>query len=134
MKKFYSPVFHYTKRSPGYFETGKCETMNFHLNPAIKWFVFTATFFIVCCANAQLNIQSGTTLYIESGAKMVLQVDLVSFSSVQGMGSILMKGGGLQNINANGNTIPNLEIDNASNVLLTGSLKIGNNLLFTNGK
>src|SRR6266496_6244575 len=115
MKKFYSPVFHNSKPFSRYFETGKCETRISHLNAALKCFVFTSTFFIVCCANAQLNIQSGTTLYIETGTKMVLQVDLVSSSSVQGGGSILMKGSGLQNVNANGNTIPNLEIDNASN-------------------
>src|SRR5438067_1317201 len=98
------------------------------------FYLLTAVFCIACCATAQLNVQGGTTLYIESGTKMVTQIDLVTAASVQGIGGILMKGSGLQNINANGNTIPNLEIDNTSNVLLTGALKIANNLLFTNGK
>jgi len=100
----------------------------------LRGYLLTAACCIAFYSQAQLGIQAGTTLTIESGTKMVLQGDLLSSVSVQGSGSIVMKGSGLQNINANGNTIPNLEIDNASNVLLTGSLKIGNNLLFTNGK
>lgn len=86
-------------------------------------------------SQAQMSIQSGAVLYIESGAKVTIQGDLTSAASIQGPGTILMKGSALQNINMNGNTIPNLEIDNAANVTLTGgSTKIGTNLLFTNGK
>ena len=92
----------------------------------LRGYLLTAACCIAFYSQAQLGIQAGTTLTIESGTKMVLQGDLLSSVSVQGSGSIVMKGSGLQNINANGNTIPNLEIDNASNVLLTGSLKIGN--------
>lgn len=84
---------------------------------------------------AQMTIQSGATLFIESGAKVTVQGDLTSSANIQGPGTILMKGSALQNINMNGNTIPNLEIDNAANVTLTGSLaKIGSSLVFTSGK
>ncbi|RYF86901.1 MAG: hypothetical protein EON98_02265, partial [Chitinophagaceae bacterium] len=84
---------------------------------------------------SQMTIQSGATLFIESGAKVTLQGDLTSSAHIQGTGTILMKGSGLQNINMNGNTIPNLEIDNAANVTLTGSAaRVGTSLLFTNGK
>jgi hypothetical protein len=34
----------------------------------------------------------------------------------------------------NGNSIPNLEIDNSAGVWLTGNLRVSNSLLFTNGK
>src|SRR6266540_1887163 len=88
----------------------------------LKEYLLTAACCIAFYAQAQLNIQSGTTVNIESSTKMVLQGDLLSFVSVQGGGNMIMKGSGLQNINANGNTIPNLEIDNTSNVLLAGSL------------
>lgn len=82
-----------------------------------------------------MTVQSGATLYIESGAKVTIQGDLISSANIQGPGSILMKGSSLQNINMNGNMIPNLEIDNASNVTLTGgTARIGTSLLFTNGK
>ena len=97
-------------------------------------YLFIVVFCVAFCSNAQLNIQAATTLYIEEGAKIVIQGDLISSSSIQGSGSVVMKGNSLQNINMNGNTIPNLEIDNLSNILLGGALKIGNNLLFTNGK
>ena len=84
---------------------------------------------------AQMTIQSGATLFIESGAKVTLQGDLTSSANIQGPGTILMKGSSLQNIAMNGFTIPNLEIDNPANVTLSGSAaKIGTNLLFTTGK
>ncbi|HUC81245.1 MAG TPA: hypothetical protein VMR70_10035 [Flavisolibacter sp.] len=84
---------------------------------------------------SQMTIQSGATLYIENGAKVTIQGDLTSAANIQGAGTVLMKGTALQTINMNGNTIPNLEIDNPANVTLAGSFaKIGNGLVFTNGK
>src|ERR1043165_10123419 len=84
---------------------------------------------------AQMVIQSGATVYLESGAKLTVQGDLTSSASIQGPGTVVMKGTRLQNITMGGNTIPNLEIDNTSNVTLSGSsTRIGTNLLFTNGK
>lgn len=84
---------------------------------------------------SQMTIQPGATLFIESGAKVTIQGDLISAANIQGTGTILMKGSGLQTINMNGNTIPNLEIDNPANVALAGAFaKIGNSLVFTNGK
>src|SRR5215203_3831628 len=86
-------------------------------------------------ARSQMVIQSGATLFIESGAKVTLQGDLTSSANIQGPGTILMKGSALQNITMNGFTVPTLEIDNTANVTLLGSAtKIGTNLLFTNGK
>src|ERR1700704_3097058 len=91
--------------------------------------------FTILSASAQLVVQSGATVFISTGAKITLQGDLTSSENIQGPGSILMKGTSLQSINMNGFTIPNLEIDNTSNVTLTGgAAKIGTNLLFTSGK
>lgn len=84
---------------------------------------------------SQMTIQSGATLFIESGAKVTIQGDLTSSANIQGTGTILMKGSSLQTLNMNGNTIPNLEIDNTANVSLSGGFaRIGNSLVFTNGK
>lgn len=92
------------------------------------------------CAKAQLYIDQAT-FFIEAGATVTVQGDLTSNTNIQGTGKILLKGTALQSVNMNNggtaataNTIPNLEIDNAANVVLTGNTRIGNSLLFTNGK
>lgn len=98
-------------------------------------------YFIFSCMSlclvgrAQMVIQAGSTVFLESGAKLVVQGDLTSAASIEGTGTVVMKGTGLQNITLNGNTVPNLEIDNPANVALSGgNAKIGTSLLFTNGK
>jgi len=87
---------------------------------------------------AQLFIDNAT-FFIETGATVTVQGDLTSNVDIQGPGKILLKGSVLQNVNMNnggGSTklIPNLEIDNAANVALTGNTKVGTNLTFTTGK
>ena len=91
-------------------------------------------------SQAQLYIDNAT-FFIETGATVTVQGDLTSNVSIQGPGKILLKGTALQNVNMNNGgaatnayTIPNLEIDNTSNVALTGNAKVGTSLLFTNGK
>ncbi|MES2776501.1 MAG: hypothetical protein V4722_20150 [Bacteroidota bacterium] len=94
-----------------------------------------------CLASqAQLYIDNAT-FFIETGATVTVQGDLTSNVSIQGPGKILLKGSALQNVNMNNGgaatnayTIPNLEIDNAANVALTGNTKVGTNLTFTTGK
>ncbi len=83
--------------------------------------------------NAQLYI-NGAQFFIESGATVTVQGDITSNTDILGTGKILLKGSANQNINMNNFTIPNLEMDNVSNVTLTGAAKIGTNLLFTNGR
>lgn len=92
------------------------------------------------CAKAQLYIDNAT-FFIESGATVTVQGDLTSNTSIQGTGKILLKGTALQSVNMNNGgaatnafTIPNLEIDNAANARLTGNVRIGTSLVFTNGK
>ena len=91
-------------------------------------------------AQAQLYIDNAT-FFIETGATVTVQGDLTSNVSIQGPGKILLKGSVLQNVNMNNGgavtnayAIPNLEIDNAANVNLTGNAKVATNLTFTNGK
>ncbi|MEO7265736.1 MAG: hypothetical protein ABIW38_12515 [Ferruginibacter sp.] len=85
-------------------------------------------------SNAQLYI-NGATFYIEAGATVTVQGDITSTNDITGAGKVLLKGSSLQNVNMNGFTIPNLELDNVSNAtLLTGNTKIGSTFLLTNGR
>jgi hypothetical protein len=83
--------------------------------------------------NAQLYISSGATLQIQTGAIVTVQGDVTSSADILGPGKLQLKGSSNQNVNMNGFTIPNLEIDNAANATLTGNTRIGTDLLFTNG-
>ena len=86
-------------------------------------------------SHAQLFISSGATLNIQSTAIVTVQGDVTSSADITGAGKLVLKGtAASQNVNMNGFTIPNLEIDNALNAVLTGNAKIGTNLLFTTGK
>lgn len=91
-------------------------------------------------ASAQLYIDNAT-FFIESGAVVTVQGDVTSNANIQGTGKLLLKGSSNQNVNMNNGgastnayTIPNLEVDNTSNVTLTGNARVGTSLLFTNGK
>ena len=84
-------------------------------------------------AKAQLYIDNAQ-LTIQSGASVVVQGDVNSNSNILGDGKLVMKGSGAQNFNMNGNMVPNLEIDNAANVILTGNAQVGTSLTMTNGK
>lgn len=89
---------------------------------------------VVCnLASAQLFIDQAT-FTIQSGATVTVQGDVTSNVDIQGTGKVILKGTANQNVNMNGFTIPNLEVDNTSNATLTGSTKIAGDLLFTNGK
>lgn len=89
---------------------------------------------VVCnLASAQLFIDQAT-FTIQSGATVTVQGDVTSNVDIQGTGKVILKGTANQNVNMNGFTIPNLEVDNSLNATLTGSAKIAGDLLFTNGK
>ena len=93
--------------------------------------VFAAIFCDV--ASAQLVIDQAT-FTIQAGATVTVQGDVTSNADIQGTGKIILKGASNQNVNMGGFTIPSLEVDNASNVTLTGNARISGDLLFTNGK
>ena len=84
-------------------------------------------------ASAQLFIDNAQ-FFIQPGASVTVQGDVTSNTDIQGTGKLVLKGSANQNVNMGGFSIPNLEMDNAANVTLTGNLKIGTSLLFTNGK
>lgn len=84
-------------------------------------------------ASAQLFIDQAT-FTIQSGATVTVQGDVTSNVDIQGTGKVILKGTSNQNVNMNGFSIPNVEIDNTSNITLTGSAKVAGDVLFTNGK
>lgn len=90
---------------------------------------------LVCSSGsyAQLYINNAQ-FTIESGATVTVQGDVTSNTDILGAGKILLKGTGNQQVNMNNFSIPKLEIDNVSNATLTGGLKIGTDLTFTNGR
>jgi hypothetical protein len=83
--------------------------------------------------NGQLKIDNAT-FFISAGATVTVQGDVTSNVDIQGTGLLLLKGSTLQNIDMGGFLIPNLEVDNVSNVSLSSNAMINNSLLFTNGK
>ncbi len=85
-------------------------------------------------AVAQLKIDNAV-FFIQSGATVTVQGDVTSNTNIQGTGLLLLKGSALQNVDMGGSTIPNIELDNAANAtLLNTDTRIGNSLVFTNGK
>jgi hypothetical protein len=85
-------------------------------------------------AHSQLFISSGSTFHIQAGAVVTVQGDVTSSADIVGPGLLQLKGSSNQNVNMNGFTIPNLEMDNAANATMTGNARIGTSMLFTNGK
>ncbi len=81
----------------------------------------------------QLNVNGGSFI-IQSGASVILQGHLSSSKNVGGSGKITLNGTASQNMNINGFTITNLEINNAQNIVLTSNGRIQNSLIFVNGK
>jgi hypothetical protein len=83
---------------------------------------------------AQLKIDNAV-FFIGSGATVTVQGDVTSNVSIQGTGLLQLKGSSLQNVDMGGNTIPNLELDNAAHAtLLNTNARIGSSMIFTNGR
>jgi hypothetical protein len=89
---------------------------------------------LVGAAYSQLTIQSGATLFIQTGGVVTVQGDVVTNADIQGAGTLLMKGAVAQTLYANGVTIQNLQIDNTNNVSLGSAATIANSLVFASGK
>src|SRR6185437_7751182 len=97
--------------------------------------LFNIAFFLFATNNihAQLNIQAAN-FTVQTGAVVNVQGNLTSSNDLPGFGKFLLNGSSAQNVNMNGHSIPNLEINNSSGINLTGNARISNSLLFTNGK
>ncbi|HEV7782782.1 MAG TPA: hypothetical protein VGO58_16015 [Chitinophagaceae bacterium] len=84
--------------------------------------------------HGQLKIDNAV-FFIGTGATVTVQGDVTSNVSIQGTGLLQLKGSSLQNVDMGGNTIPNLELDNAAHAtLLNTNTRIGTSFLLTNGK
>jgi hypothetical protein len=71
---------------------------------------------------------------IQPGATVTVQGDVTSNVDILGTGKIILKGSAAQNVNMGGFNVPNLEVDNAANINLTGNAKVSGDLLFTTGQ
>jgi hypothetical protein len=100
----------------------------------IKTIAAASLLLVSVATKAQLTISSGAVFNIQSGAFVTVQGDVTSSADITGAGKVILKGSANQNVNMNGFTIPNLEMDNAANATLTGNARIGTDILFTTGK
>jgi hypothetical protein len=95
--------------------------------------LLAAGFALCSSAKAQLFIDQAQ-FTIQAGATVTVQGDVTSNTDILGTGKVVLNGSSNQNVNVGGFTVPNLEVNNAANVTLTGAAKISGDLLFTNGK
>jgi hypothetical protein len=100
----------------------------------VKTIAAASLLLVSVATKAQLTISSGAVFNIQSGAFVTVQGDVTSNADITGAGKLILKGSTNQNVNMNGNIIPNLEMDNAANATLTGNARIGTDVTFTTGK
>lgn len=84
-------------------------------------------------SKAQLVINGGT-ITLGANSSITVQGDLSSTADIAGTGKIIMSGSTSQQMNMNGFTIPNLEINSTGGVVLAGPAKISSSLTFSAGK
>ena len=94
----------------------------------------TPVIFFAGTATAQLYVSSGSTFIIQPGGIVTVQGDVTTNADIQGGGKVVLKGSANQNVNTNGFSISNLEMDNTANATITGNTRISSSILFTNGK
>lgn len=95
----------------------------------VQFIVFIALFFNQTIAKAQLYINSSKFFISSTATLFVKQQNLIGNYSIAGNGTIHLNGTVLQNIDMNGNTIPNLKVDNAINANVASTCQTGNIIL-----
>ena len=93
--------------------------------------------FFIVKINAQLYTASGAILHLNNGATLTANnTNINSNSNISGSNNskILMKGSTLQTIDAKGNKIYGIDLNNAAGIKLLSNVEIDNNLNFTQGK
>ena len=86
--------------------------------------------FIVNSGESSIGINS-SSLVIEPGGSIIeVKGDIIANSSIVGNGKVVMNGTEVQSILMNGNTIPNLEVSNTSNVIVDGNLQLEKNAVY----
>lgn len=83
--------------------------------------------------SAQLVVNGGS-ITIGANAFITVQGDFTTNTDILGAGKIIMNGSSAQQLNLNGKTVPNLEINSTAGVVLAGDSRIGDTLNFVNGK
>ena len=84
-------------------------------------------------AIAQLYVNGGSII-IDSGSTVSVKGDLISNTDLVGAGKIILNGTTGQNLNMNGYSIPNIEVNNSQNISLLSNVKIKDSLIFVAGK
>jgi hypothetical protein len=87
----------------------------------------------VCCV-AQLHIQKGAGLYLQENAALSIRGDLETNDNIGGRGSIVFNGLGPQQIDAHNYSFPDLQVQNASGIILQSGLKINKQLVLASGQ
>lgn len=94
----------------------------------------TAILFLAGQNFAQLNIQPGAKVYIQAPAIITVTGNVSTGAAILGNGTLVMNGTTLQLLQTATTSIPNLSINNTSNVKLTGNIRVNGILNFTGGK
>ena len=100
----------------------------------VPYLFFSAFLFVYATVNGQVNIVSGTQVYLHTGSSVVIKGDFTTGSNIAGPGKIILNGTAVQHCNTNGLALNNLAIDNAAGVELDADLIINNQLEFSQGK
>ena len=95
----------------------------------IQWIILIALFFDQTIAKAQLYINSSKFFINSTSTLFIKQQDVIGNYSIAGNGTVQLNGTALQNIDMNGNAIPNLKVENAINANVTSTCQTGNLIL-----
>ncbi len=91
-----------------------------------KILVLTFLTLTTSVVKAQLYINNSKLFIDSTSILFVKQQDVVSNYSVVGKGTLYLNGSASQNINMNGNTIPNLKVANPANGNIVSTCQVGN--------
>lgn len=102
----------------------------------LKIFLYAALFFLFIAndVSSQSLTVIGSAFSIESGGTVTVKGDVYATKDVQGGGKILLNGAAQQELNLTGHSIPVLEVENASNIVLTSNVRVLDSLIFSEGK
>ncbi|MCW3110544.1 MAG: hypothetical protein JWQ09_5050 [Segetibacter sp.] len=101
-----------------------------------KYILLACALALTCILTQQVNGQlviNGGSITIGDNAFITVQGDFTSNTDILGTGKIIMNGTSAQQMNMNGFTVPNLEINSTGGVTLAGNAKIGNTFNFVAG-
>ena len=85
----------------------------------IRQLIAIATFLLfISSATAQLYVSNGATVYINTGASVVVQGNMTNSGSIAGAGTLFLNGTSLQTVDGTG-SINNLTLNNAAGAVIT---------------